>query len=377
MLGFARSLLKLGHSIEVLAPEPAEATHPVPAFDGIQLRWVSYLRPRALQQTFYGAGVPDNLKQKPSAALGLVPFSLRLAQVARERAPGWDAVVSHWALPSALVAGELRGARPHLAVLHSADVALLEHLPGHAQIAKRIVRGATALLFSSRDLRQRFVALLDPLTRAEHAGSMHVCAMGIELPHPLSEPRAALRTRLGLTRFTLLSLGRLIPIKGLTHLLSAMASLPDVELVVAGDGPERPALEAQARGARVRFVGEVRGAEKAAWFSAADAFVLPSLTLPSGRSEGMPTTLLEAMHYGLPVVATAVGGVPDVVEDGDNGLLVAQQSPSSIVHAVTRLREQPELCARLGSAGQETAKLYAWDTLGPHFSRLLTENEAP
>lgn len=371
VLGFARSLANLGHSLEVLCPEPAYE-HAAPDFAGIDVRWVSYLRPRSLQQTFYGAGVLDNLKQSPATALGLVPFSLRLAQRARQRAQTWDAIVSHWALPCALVAGQIRRRIPHLAVMHSADVALLERLPGSKQLARNIARGATAMLFSSLDLRRRFAALLDPLERAEHAASMHVCAMGIGPPKSAEEPRCALRKRLGLSRFTVLSLGRLIPIKGLRNLLDAMGSLPDIELVIAGNGPERAALEARARGARVRFVGEVRGAEKAAWFSAADAFVLPSIKLRSGRTEGMPTTLLEAMHYGLPVVASAVGGIPDVLENDWNGLLIAPENRLAIVRALSQLSQSPTLCARLSVAARDTAKQYDWDTLGPHFFELLT-----
>lgn len=381
VLGFARALVREGHQVDVLAPEPAQA-HPRPSgFEPVQLTWVPYLRPRALERTFYGAGVLDNLRRDPLAFLGLVPFSLSLGASAFSRVHAWDALVSHWALPCALVAGAARGHRPHLAVLHSADVALLERLPARRTLARRIVHSATTLLFSSRNLRQRFLALLEPLERSQEGGRMHVCAMGIEgAGDPLQAvTRESSRRALGVERFTLLSLGRLVPIKGLEHAIEAVAGQSRVQLVIAGDGPEREKLQRQARASRapVRFVGEVRGSSKAAWLQAADAFVMPSIELASGRTEGMPTSVLEAMQAGLPVIASRVGGVPDLVEHGVNGFLVTPGKSDEIRNALEQLMKATDQRARLAAEARATAGQYEWDKLGPHFSRLLTGQELP
>jgi glycosyltransferase involved in cell wall biosynthesis len=386
VLGFARALARQGHSVEVLAPEPAEPIER-PRFAELELSWVRYLRPRALQRTFYGAGVLDNLARDPLAFLGLAPFPLALWAEARQQVARWDALVSHWALPCALVAGQLResphalgrasqGPRPHLAVLHSADVALLERLPGRRHLARRVAMGANALVFTSRDLRQRFLALLSPLERGEWSDRMHVCAMGIEPPASQggSSHRVPARARLGLERFTLLSLGRLVPIKGLEHAIEAVAALPGVELVIAGDGPARRSLVRRATrlGAPVRFVGEVHGDTKRDWLRAADALLMPSLRLASGRTEGMPTTLLEAMQVGLPVIASKVGGIPDLIEDQRNGLLVEPGSPAALRQAIEGLLASRARRAALAEEGRETARWYEWDTLGPRFAELLT-----
>jgi len=375
VLGFARALSARGHALCVLAPDPHEAHYQAPPeFAGLDVHWVRYLAPRSLQRTFYGAGVLDNLREQPLSALGLMPFTLALASaVARER-HALDALVSHWALPCALVAGELAGERPHLAVLHSADVFMLEKLPLRRLLATRIATRARALAFSSRDLRRRFLALLDPLRRGELAQRAHVCAMGIEPRGALDQERSALRRRLGARHFTLLSLGRLVPIKGLVHAIEAMALLPEAELVIAGYGPDRPALEQAVRrtGARVRFVGALYGAEKHDWLGAADLFLLPSILLPSGRSEGMPTTVLEAMEHGLPVVASDVGGLSDVVRSGENGMLVAPGEPRAIAEGVRSLMQRSRH-ARASKGARETAQLYHWSTLAPLFEQLLLE----
>lgn len=377
VLGFARALVSRGHEVEVLAPEPHEDTYRLaPRHDGIVVHWVPYLPRRELQRTFYGAGVLDNLRRDPVSALGLAPFVASLARDTRARIGRWDAVVSHWALPSALVAGELCGALPHLAVLHSADVFVLERLPTarlRRLLATRIGKRARALLFSSRDLRRRFLALLDPLVRAELGARAHVCPMGIDPALPTCEPRRLLRERLALDRFTLLSLSRLIPLKGLEHAIDAASALPEIELVIAGYGPERDALEVHAkrRGARVRFVGAVYGATKRDWLSAADTFVLPSIQLANGRTEGMPSTVLEAMEHGLPVIASDVGGVSDTVRTGENGFLVRAGSAAEIENAVRALVADDALRQRFSAGAKETAELYHWETLAPRFEELL------
>lgn len=372
VLGFARALVAQGHRVEVLAPEPREPGAP-PHFAGIELSWVRYLAPRSLQRTFYGAGVLDNLRKAPWRAVGLAPFVVALGREARRR--DWDAVVSHWALPCALVAGQLK-VRRHLAVLHSADVFLLERLPLRGQLARQIAASADELLFSSRDLRARFLALLSPIKRGEVASRCHVCAMGIE-PRGPAPDRAALRAALGLRGMTVLSLGRLIELKGIEHAIRAVAQLPEAELVVVGDGPDRARLERLARDstARVRFVGAQYGHDKSRWLQAADLFVLPSIVLPSGRSEGMPTAVLEAMEHGLPVLASDVGGVRDVVQPGVNGLLVPAGDPAALAQALRTLR--PAQRAELAEGARATAAMYHWSVLGPHLAELTLGTPKP
>jgi len=198
--------------------------------------------------------------------------------------------------------------------------------------------------------------------------------MGIE-PLPASPPkRRDARRQLGLERFTLLSLGRLVPVKGLEDVVTALAGRHDVELVLAGEGPERDRLArlASIHNTRVRFVGVVSGARKEALLAGADALVAPSVRLRSGRSEGVPTALLEAMLWGLPVVASDVGGISEVVEHERSGLLVEPQRPDQLRAAVDRLTADRSLRRRLVRAGRRTAELYTWAELAPHIEALLS-----
>lgn len=147
--------------------------------------------------------------------------------------------------------------------------------------------------------------------------------------------------------------GRLAVEKGQDVLLEALVRLnntgKELHTVLIGTGAQAAVLAARAAHAdlagRVHFTGERR--DIPAWLACFDLFVLPS------RWEGISLALLEAMAAGLPVIATAVGGTPEVVEDGVTGLLVLPNDPRSLARAIQRLVEQPALRLSLGQAGRE------------------------
>ena len=160
--------------------------------------------------------------------------------------------------------------------------------------------------------------------------------------------RDVLRRELELDGPTLAFAGRLGPQKALGVALEALAALPDVTLLVAGDGPDRDALEQRARelgiDGRARFLGSVPRDGVLRLFRAADASVL------SSSWENLPHTVLEALAVGSPVIATAVGGVPEVVHDEENGLLVPPRDPDALAGAIRRFFADEELRARLAAA---------------------------
>ncbi len=368
--GFARALASQGHAVEVLAPEPLEDRPPLED-DGVSVRFVPYARPRGLARTFYGAGVPDNVRRDPRAWPGLFTYPLLLERAARAHVAGCDALVSHWALPCALAAGAVRGDRPHLAVLHSADVHLMRRLPQRARWARAVGRGATQLLFSSCALRTELLSWLPAVLRADLAGRSHVSAMGIDPPE--LPPRREARRELAASGFVVLSMGRLVPLKGVAIALEALAQAEGVELWIAGEGPEQRALERHAArlGAPARFFGVVTGARKAALLAAADAFVLPSMRERSGRTEGMPTAALEAAAAGVPMVASAVGGVAEVFGNEQSALLVEPGDARALRAAVQRLQADRALRRRLSRAARTIGRRYSWPALAPRFAALL------
>ena len=149
-----------------------------------------------------------------------------------------------------------------------------------------------------------------------------------------------------------LTLARLDPQKGLGHLIEAAARIPEAFFAIAGEGPERAALEAKAEESgvkdRVVFLGHRRDAP--ALLANCDLFVLPSLY------EGFPVSVLEAMASGKPVVATAIGGTDEAVQDGVTGFLVPPSDPAALAGAIRRVLADRTLANGLGAAGRERVR---------------------
>ena len=173
------------------------------------------------------------------------------------------------------------------------------------------------------------------------------------VPNPAPEvpehpTRDEARATLGIDGFALGVAGRLTAQKALGDTLEALARVPDVALLVLGDGPERAELERRAGelglADRVRFLGAGTRDDVIALFRAVDAALLTSAW------ENLPHTLLEALATGTPVIATAVGGIPEVVRDEENGLLVPPRDIAAIASAIDRLVHDDALRASLAAA---------------------------
>ena len=324
----AAALRQRGHDVLVLHPEgPRHA----PSLPGAVA--VPYLRPRTAQVLFGGAGAPDLLEAHPLLhALGpLVAGALWWR--ARASARGVDAIISHWLLPSGLVgsAVALEHRLPHLAFCHSGDLALLERMPAPSLAARALGVGATRVAFVGAHLRERFVRLapsLEPRTA--------VLPMGVAVPRFGQVNRSVRRPGEPLRA---LFLGRLVPIKGVDVAIRAVAGCPDLCLTVAGAGPERGRLEALARRSSspsVRFLGRVPTHDVAALIAEHHVVVIPSRDLPNGRTEGTPRVCLEALAAGVPVVASAVGGLRSVAV-GRGLQLVPQGDVETLRHALRGL----------------------------------------
>ena len=292
-------------------------------------------------EIFYAGGAPEALEGGASgwrarAWLEAGHFTARMAGLAAQRAVGWSAVESHWLLPSALVACAVLPHLHHRAHAHGGDVFLLARLSGGASLARLLCRSGPELVFASADLRERFARLCGDAPETLGARTSVQPAPYDSLlfrPRPAGE-RPGLRDRFGLTRFTVLAAGRLVSIKGFDVLVRAVGHLPAEArptLVIGGAGPEEPRLRRLAAACAVdlRLVGLLSPATLADWMTAADLFVHPCRSLPNGRSEGAPVVVREALAAGMSVVASAVGGLPEL--GGHPRLtLIRPENPSAL-----------------------------------------------
>jgi teichuronic acid biosynthesis glycosyltransferase TuaC len=158
--------------------------------------------------------------------------------------------------------------------------------------------------------------------------------------------------------------GRLVPEKGLRELMTALSDLPEVRGALVGEGGLRHEIEARAEalGGRISLPGDRPLDEVATWLAAADVLVLPSW------AEGTPNVVLEALAAGRPVVATSVGGIPDVVEHGRTGLLVPPGDAAALRAALDEALSRRWDPAALAAAAPPT-----WDESAGHLHELLRE----
>jgi glycosyltransferase involved in cell wall biosynthesis len=160
----------------------------------------------------------------------------------------------------------------------------------------------------------------------------------------------------------LLSVGRLVSKKGFASLLEACATLRQrghaFRCTILGEGPERERLAALAHRLGLDEIVEMPGSRSQEqvleWYRRATAFALPCKILANGDRDGIPNVLVEAMGVGLPVVSTAISGIPELVDDGTNGLLVAPGRSAELAAALERLLRDAALRTRLGANARRT-----------------------
>jgi len=154
-----------------------------------------------------------------------------------------------------------------------------------------------------------------------------------------------------------LAVGRLVEKKGFDVLLDAMTLMEDqnVRCVVLGDGDELEALRCQAVGLgisdRVEFTGAVSQSEVAHWLRRATVLAAPCLVGSDGNQDALPTVLLEALAAGLPSVSTPIAGIPEIITDGEQGLIVPSNDASPLADALARIMDDTELWTKMAAAG--------------------------
>jgi glycosyltransferase involved in cell wall biosynthesis len=220
------------------------------------------------------------------------------------------------------------------------------------ELERRLARGTTVLVAVSPQVRDDLVEL-----GVAPAEKFAVIRLGIELEERVGSAngRAETRRYLGIPaeRFAVGWVGRMTAVKRCDDVLEGFRRLREhgveATLCLVGDGPDRPQLEQLAHELGIMrdtlFLGYQKDVGRL--YAAFDALVLPS------GNEGTPVSVIEALAAGTPVVATRVGGVPDVVRDGKDGFLVEPGATDELADRLRRLATDPGLRRRLGSAGRE------------------------
>ncbi len=326
--------------------------------DGIHVYRFRYA-PRRWEILTHDMAVPERMKQGQVYQAMVLPYLasgiLHAAAFPRRQ----DILHIHWPIPHILFGLPMR-ARWHAAVLlyiHGGELNFFWKLPTPLRtLVHHFLNRADLITVNSSYTRARVqeLSLRVPIEIVPF-GNPHATADPI--PY---RPKSSKR---------ILFVGRLIEVKGLDDLLQAFQKVrkqhPDATLRIVGDGPLRPFLEALAAELGIQeavtFTGYLTGEALTREYLEASVFVLPSKVDRIGQTETLGVVNIEALSYGIPVVASRIGGIPDVIQDGQTGLLFTPGNVEELAKKIARILESPDLARRLVEAGQAHIRThYAW-----------------
>ena len=354
-----------GHGIEAEVLAPAYRGLGDQEVDGIRVHRFRYA-PRRWEDLTHDQTAPDRVADRP-AYLGLLPGYVAAgcrAAARLARTGEYDVLHVHWPVPHALfgMAGRAAGGVPLVCSFYSVELTWVRRkMPWLRPFLRHVIRTSDAVTAISSSTEAMVRALYDrPVARIPFGATVAPETPGAPSPPAAGRP------------YRVLFVGRLVERKGVQHLIGAVARLrgagADVELHVVGDGPAREGLEGRAAalgiGDAVRFHGFVSREALSRQFADSDVFVLPAVVDAKGDVEGLGVVLIESLGYGTPVIASAAGGIVDIVRDGETGLLVPPGDEAALAAAIGRLREDPWLAARLVREGQaHVAREFGWDVV--------------
>jgi glycosyltransferase involved in cell wall biosynthesis len=363
LLETIQRLRERGTEVEVLAPSYRGLEDQV--IGGTRVHRFRYA-PRGWETLTHDQTAPDRIRERPFYATLLPGYLVAGSRAAARlaRTGEFDVVHAFWPLPHGLMglAAKRAAGIPLVSTFFGVELTWVESQLGALRpLVRRIVRrsdAVTAISTHTASLLRRLAPGAEPV----------IIPFGATVEANAHDPEPEDRLHAGLR---MLFVGRLVERKGVHVLLDALALLPEeppIQLEVLGDGPEREALEHRARSLgvaeRVHFHGFVPREELERQLAECDALVLPAVVDAKGDVEGLGVVLLEAMSFGKPVIASAAGGIPDIVRPSENGLLVPPGDAKSLAAAVECLARDPALVRSLGAAARrDVAANFSWNSI--------------
>jgi len=360
------------YAIHILSPDDQLVDHSLQS-PTIFLHYFKYFMPRRLQKLAYGSGILPNLKANPLLFLQ-VPFFL-LSQffscyrLVKKLKPAL--IHAHWAFPQGTIAsmiGKLSNT-PVIITAHGGDAFALQ---GSllARIKHWSLKNCSAWTSNTTATANAFWGDIAP---------PNIIPMGIDYQKFRSGNASILRSKLAKDELVLLFVGRLVEKKGVKDLLTAYAQLASkqrkqTQLWIVGDGSERKALETLSQSLqlnnKVTFWGKLPNEQLPDYYAAADIFIAPSITDSAGDTEGQGITLVEAMASTTAIISTDTGGISEVIEHNETGLLVPPNNPVKLKATIIRLIEDQNLRDMLAKKANQAAQNYSWAQAGQRFQTL-------
>ena len=306
--------------------------------------------------------VPEKLKSNKLYFLVLPFFMIFGMLSARKYAKNhdFDLIHVHFPFPLALfgIAMKNISKKPLVMTCHGSEVNMAKKNPIFRKIFKWMLGKADFITVNSTFMKNEVEKIIQNK-------NIEIIPMGTGI----GEIENKSQQDIDKTKVSVLFVGRLIKLKGVDYLIKAMQQLDpkNFELHIAGDGPEREKLEKIAQ-KNVIFHGYQTGKNLEKLYRNADIFVLPSIVDDNGFTEGLGTVLLEAASFHLPLVASNVGGIPDIVIDQKTGLLVPEKDSEAIAQAILRIDGDKIFAKKLcDNAISHIQTYFSWKNISEKF----------
>ena len=358
-------LKKAGVQVQVLAPAyKGLKSHEI---DGIKVNRFRYA-PAYLEMLTHEEGAPSKMASKPWLQLLAIPYIIsgffKCIRICRKWRP--DIIHAHWPFPHAYIA--LGAAKlfhiPLVLNFHGAELLLIRKKKWVRPLLKFAIGQAQAVFANSSFTAGRIMAIRDVNVEwSPYGTTLESGIRNSEFGINKNSERPG--------KFKILFVGRHIERKGIRYLIEAAKYLPrdQFEIRIVGVGDLTEELKKQAanmppEAAEIIFTGKLSPEALADEYRSANVFTLPAIVDSKGDTEGLGVVLIEAMELGLPVVASNVGGIPDVVVDGISGILVPEKDPKALASAFKKLASDAGLVRNLLAGAQKhIAACFSWDKI--------------
>jgi glycosyltransferase involved in cell wall biosynthesis len=229
---------------------------------------------------------------------------------------------------------------------------------------KFIYKNASAILIQSEEIKKLFIDEAKKVFVRETMDNIQRCIY--IFPNIIEVPETGKSN--GFIPSRILFVGRLIDYKGVQYLIEAIKKLSvPYELLIIGEGPYRSLLQRSSAGLNISFLGEISPLKVCEFMRSASVFVLPSLT------ENLPNVILEALAAGVPVIATSVGALPEIIREGENGFLIPPKDSNLIAERLKCLLTDSSLREKMSCAAYKSVKPFTAGIIVPRLEQVLKE----
>jgi glycosyltransferase involved in cell wall biosynthesis len=364
-----REIVNQGHEVCILAPFSGDKTDYV--LDGVHVEKFNYFYPRRFQRLCGRSGMIDNVKEGIFVKIQFLSFILFNILNSR-KLKEMDVIHVQWPIPNGLGALFLKifNNIPYINTIHGEEVYLSKRY--HTTILLKIlVKNSFKTITNSSETFK--VSLENGLEK----NKLEIIPFGVDTN--IFRPYNVLKDK---KMFQILSVGYLIERKGFEYLINSINEIlkvhSNVKLKIVGTGPLENQIKKQIKELKlegtVEILGNVSEEELLDLYNSSEIFVLPSIVDSQGNTEGLGVVLLEAMACKVPVIASNIGGIPDIVHDKVNGTLVPEKDVLELTRAIDEMIKHEEFRKSMALNGYEMVKgHFSWEQIAKDYIDIYKE----